>query len=200
MKQDEIIQTAVIFLMQKGINTDELLVRRLEILDKFNSIRAKTLSDFTIRNVQVSSRNYQTAYFDKQAYNDGSEGYSYFPKYPTIMGRTAYVGSVNGQCRFREYQTISEYSSSLVSRVPKVIGYFPEENLMKVDDVSVEALRTNAVYSNPSDLPTFNAEFDEYPIDDALIPQICEGMYQVYFAKINPIQPDTVNDSTQTPK
>jgi len=201
MKQDEIIQTAVIFLMQKGINTDELLIRRKEILDKFCTIRAKVLSDFTIRKINVSSRNYQTTYVDKVAYSDdGSNNYGYFRKYPTIMGETAWVGSVDGRCRFREYRTLSEYSSVIKSLVPAISGYYPENDLLKTDNAEVETLRYNALFSNPNEVSTFNQEYDEFPIDDALIPQICEAMYQVYFSKVNPIQPDVINDSTPTPK
>jgi len=201
MKQDEIIQTAVIFLMQKGINTDELLIRRKEILDKFCTIRAKVLSDFTIRKINVSSRNYQTTYVDKVAYSDdGSSNYGYFRKYPTIMGETAWVGSVDGRCRFREYRTLSEYSSVIKSLVPAISGYYPENDLLKTDNAEVETLRYNALFSNPNEVSTFNQEYDEFPIDDALIPQICEAMYQVYFSKVNPIQPDVINDSTPTPK
>jgi len=201
MKQDEIIQTAVIFLMQKGINTDELLIRRKEILDKFCTIRAKILSDFTIRKINVSSRNYQTTYVDKVAYSDdGSNNYGYFRKYPTIMGETAWVGSVDGRCRFREYRTLSEYSSVIKDLVPAISGYYPENDLLKTDNAEVETLRYNALFSNPNEVSTFNQEYDEFPIDDALIPQICEAMYQVYFSKVNPIQPDVINDSTPTPK
>jgi len=201
MKQDEIIQTAVIFLMQKGINTDELLIRRKEILDKFCTIRAKVLSDFTIRKINVSSRNYQTTYVDKVAYSDdGSNNYGYFRKYPTIMGETSWVGSVDGRCRFREYRTLSEYSSVIKDLVPAISGYYPENDLLKTDNAEVETLRYNALFSSPNEVSTFNQEYDEFPIDDALIPQICEAMYQVYFSKVNPIQPDVINDSTPTPK
>lgn len=201
MKQDEIIQTSVIYLLQKGINTDELLIRRKEILDKFNTIRAKVLSDFTIRKVNVSSRNYQTTYVDKLTYSDdGTNNYGYFSKYPTIMGELSWVGSVDGKSRFREYRTLSEYGSVIKSLVPPISGFYPEGDIVKTDNTEVQTLRYNALFSSPNDIATFNAEYDEYPIDDALIPQICEMMYQVYFAKISPIQPDVVNDSTQTPK
>jgi hypothetical protein len=202
MKQDEIIQTTIIYLMQKGINTDELLIRRLEILDKFNSIRSKILSDFIVKEYEISSRNYQTTFIDKSAYTDDGETnqYSYFNTYPTIMGRTAFVGSTDGKCRFREYLTISEYQSTIKSVVPKITGYYPESGKLKVDNPMVEVVRVNATFTNPYALETFNPDYDEYPVDDALIPQICEGMYQVYFAKIAPIQPDTINDNTQTPK
>lgn len=201
MKQDEIIQTAVIYLMQKGVNTDELLIRRKEILEKFCTIRAKMLSDFMIKKISVSSRNYQTTYVDKVKYSDdGTTDYGYFSKYPTIMGETAWVGSVDGKCRFREYRTLSEYSSVVKSLVPKVSGYYPENDLLKVDNNEVDTLRYNALFSSPNDVATFNAEYDEFPIDDALVPQICQAMYEVYFSKISPVQPDTTNDSTQTPK
>jgi hypothetical protein len=201
VKQDEIIQTAVIYLMQKGINTDELLIRRLEILDKFNSIRSKMLSDFIIKQYEISSRNYQTTFIDKTSYSDdgGTNEYSYFNTHSTIMGRTAFVGRIDGKC-YREYLTIAEQQSSIPSIVPKITGYYPESGKLKVDNPEIETIRVNATFTNPSALETFNPDYDQYPIDDALIPQICEMMYQVYFAKIAPIQPDTTNDNTQTPK
>ena len=202
MKQDEIIQTAVIYLMQKGINTDELLIRRLELLDKFNSIRSKILSDFIVKQYEISSRNYQTTFIDKTTYTDDGVNnvYSYFNVHPTIMGVTSFVGSTDGRCRFREYLTISEYQSTIKNIVPSITGYYPEEGKLKVDNPFVETIRVNATYTNPSALETFNPDYDQYPVDDAMIPQICEMMYQVYFAKIAPIQPDTINDNTQTPR
>ena len=202
MKQDEIIQTAVIYLMQKGINTDELLIRRLELLDKFNSIRSKVLSDFIIKDYEISSRNYQTTFIDRTPYTDDGEAnaYSYFETHPTIMGRTAFVGTTDGRCRFREYLTISEYQSTIKGIVPNVSGYYPESGRLKVDNSMVETIRVNATFTSPFALETFNPDYDQYPIDDALIPQICEMMYQVYFAKIAQVQPDTINDNTQTAK
>jgi hypothetical protein len=116
------------------------------------------------------------------------------------MGETAWVGSVDGRCRFREYRTLSEYSSVIKDLVPAISGYYPENDLLKTDNAEVETLRYNALFSSPNEVSTFNQEYDEFPIDDALIPQICEAMYQVYFSKVNPIQPDVINDSTPTPK
>jgi len=187
--------------MQKGINSDELLIRRLELLDKFNSIRSKVLSDFMVKEYEISSRNYQTTFIDKTPYTDDGwkNEYSYFEINPRVMGRTPFVGSVDGKCRFREYLTISEYQSTIKDLVPKVTGYYPEEGKLKVDNPALETIRVNAVFTNPYSLATFNPDYDSYPIDDALIPQLCEMMYQVYFAKIAPVQPDTVNDNTQTP-
>jgi hypothetical protein len=53
---------------------------------------------------------------------------------------------------------------------------------------------------SPSEVATFNPDYDEYPIDDALIPQVMEMMYEMYFKKIDGRPIDTRSDSQDTPK
>ena len=197
MRVDEVIQTAIIYLQQKGVNTDEQVLRRLEILDKFNSIRAKFLSDMFIKGVKISNINYQTEYVDKAVYSDEENNASYFPVQDTVMGLYAFVGSTDAKTRWREYGTMMEYNSTIKNQIPSVRNYLKESGYIKLDDKAVLAARIDALFVNPFKNVCFNPEYDAYPIDEALIPQLCEALYEVYFKKIAQVKPDLTNNSNQ---
>jgi hypothetical protein len=190
MKQDEIIQTAIIYIAQKGANTDELLIRRQEILVK---------GGFIAKNTNLSSRNYLISHVDRMEFTV-NENSNYFEVYPSVMGQYEWVGSADGICRFRENRTLSEYSSTIKSQVPSITRYYLEEAKLRVTDNIVETIRVQFVPVSPSEVLTFNPDYDEYPIDDALIPQVMEMMYEMYFKKIDGRPIDTKSDSQDTPK
>jgi len=201
MKVREVIQTIIIYLEQKGVNSDEQVLRRLELLDKFNTVRAKFISDMMIKSekgvpTQISNQNYNTTFQDKQVFS-GRLKASYFDLLDTVMGRISYVGSADGVCRFNEFLTIGEFQSTVKNQIPDEIGYLRYNGMLAVDSQSVTEVMTTAVFVNPYKLPTFNPNYDQYPIDEALIPQLCEALYQTYFAKIAQIKPDVTPDSTQ---
>ena len=199
MKQDEIIQTAIIYIAQKGANTDELLMRRQEILDKFDSCSALVKGGFIAKNTNLSSRNYLISHVDRMEFTV-NENSNYFEVYPSVMGQYEWVGSADGICRFRENRTLSEYSSTIKSQVPSITRYYLEEAKLRVTDNIVETIRVQFVPVSPSEVLTFNPDYDEYPIDDALIPQVMEMMFEMYFKKIDGRPIDTKSDSQDTPK
>jgi len=196
MRVDEIIQTTIIYLQQKGVNTDEQILRRMELLDKFNTVRAKFYSDMIIAGNSISNTNYSSTYITRNDYSDTIGGNSYdLPS--TIMGQVAYVGDVVAGNRFTEYLTIGEFQSSVKNQIPSETGYLRRGSNLLVDNTSVNDVMVEALCTNPYKLPTFNPDYDEYPVDEALIPQLNEALYQVYFSKIAQVKPDVKPDSTQ---
>jgi hypothetical protein len=198
MRVDEVIQTTIIYLQQKGINTDEQLLRRLEILDKFNTIRAKFLSDMLIAGNKISAINYQTIFEDANGFSDENERLIAFNCPQTVMGKIEFVGSTNGVVRFRQSDTLMEYQSTIKSQIPSITRYYRDLNQLLLDNRNVSTIRINALCVNPYSVSTFNPDYDQYPIDEALMPQLNEALFKVYFSKISQVKPDVKPDSTQS--
>jgi hypothetical protein len=84
--------------------------------------------------------------------------------------------------------------------VPQITLYYKEENHLKVDNNSVETILTNYIPVNPMQVPTYNFEYDEFPMDEALMNTVLETMFQTYQSKTSQTPKDTVSDSQDTVK
>jgi hypothetical protein len=49
-------------------------------------------------------------------------------------------------------------------------------------------------------VPTYNFEYDEFPMDEALMNTVLETMFQTYQSKTSQTPKDTVSDSQDTVK
>jgi hypothetical protein len=78
--------------------------------------------------------------------------------------------------------------------------YYKEGDYLKVDNDGVGTILTNYVPVNPMKVPTFNFEYDEYPIDDALVNTIFDIMFATYQSKTSGTPKDTISDSQDTTK
>lgn len=199
MTTKQIIAAAIQYVEQRGIVTDETLLRRAQILDLFCAARSKVLSDFRIKGHELTGRNYLKSVLDKEAYEQGGK-FNYFTVAPAVMNEYEYVGGIDGCSRFREQITISDYQNTINQQVPRITLYYKEGGHIKIDNNGVSTVLMNYIPINPMDLPTFNFDLDEFPVDDALLTTIFEVMFATFQSKVSQSPKDTVSDSQDTTK
>jgi hypothetical protein len=199
MKADKIIDTIIQYMERNNIVTDETLLRRVQLFDIFCASRAKVLSDFRIRRLEISGANYMKSVIDNEVYEQGGK-FNYFEVAPAVMNEYEYVGGIDGCSRFRENLTISQFQSTINCQVPSVVLYYKEENHLKIDNNSVETILTNYIPVNPMQVPTYNFEYDEFPMDEALMNTVLDTMFETYQSKTAQTPKDTVSDSQDTTK
>jgi len=116
------------------------------------------------------------------------------------MNKYEYVGGVDGCSRFRENITISQFQNTINQQVQKITLYYKDGDYLKVANNGVGTILTNYVPVNPTQLPTFNFDLDEFPVDDTLLPAIFEVMFMTFQSKVSQTPKDTVSDSQDTTK
>ncbi len=109
--------------------------------------------------------------------------YSKFYNVPDIInldGRATglgYVGSTGTLCQFREVNNSAVLASMMNNRIirkmrkPIVLMLGGGEMEVYSTD-SIENLRMEAIFADPTKVPTYNVDFDQYPIDASDISKI----------------------------
>jgi len=149
MKADKIIDTIIQYMERNNIVTDETLLRRVQLFDIFCASRAKVLSDFKIRGLEVSGANYMKSVIDNSTYEQGSK-FNFFEVQSAVMNEYEYVGGQDECSRFRENLTISQFQSTVNCQVPKITMYYKEGEYLKVDNNSVETILVNYIPVKPA--------------------------------------------------
>lgn len=199
MTADKIIDTAIVYFEQRGINTDETMLRRAQLFDTICSTRAKVLSDFYVRGIEISGANYMKSIIDAAYFDKGSK-FNYFEVAPAVMNEYEYFGGLDGCSRFRENLTISQFQNTINQQVPSIPLYYKEYPYLKLNNNSVETALLNYIPVNPMQVPTYNYELDDFPMDEALMNTVFDMMFQTYQSKTVQSPKDTVSDSQDTTK
>ena len=199
MKADKIIDNIIQYMEQKSIVTDETLLRRVQLFDIFCATRAKVLSDFKIKGYPISGANNMQMVIDSDTFNQGGQ-YSYFSTPKAVFNDYKYVGGQDGCSRFRECEDLASEQSSLNDQVPPITLYRKSVHYLEVKNNSVETILAEYIVENPMTAPTYNFEYDEFPMDEALINTVMVAMFQDYQSKTSQTPKDTVNDSQDTVK
>lgn len=200
MKGDQIIDTIIRYVERKGILTDESFLRRAQLFNLFNQVKADVLSQFMAQNIEITGGNYWEAIVDRAEYEQNSTRFSYFEVPKVVMNSYEYVGGTDRCSRFRENLTLSDFQNTVSQQVPKQTEYLKVNNHLMIDNSALSAILVNAIPVNPMDWENFNFEYDEYPIDEALINVVCDRMFQSYQSKSTQAPIDTVSDSKDTTK
>jgi hypothetical protein len=199
MKSDQIIDAIIVYIERNNIVTDETFFRRQQLLDLFCAARARVLSQFMIQRVGITGKNYLKSVVDKTNYELGGT-FNYFEVESAVMNEYEYVGGTDGCSRYRENLTISQYQNTINQQVPKITMYYKEASMLKVDNNQVETILLNYIPVNPVQVPTFNYELDEFPVDDAMLDIVFNEMFETYQKKVIEAPKDTVSDSQDTIK
>lgn len=113
-----------------------------------------------------------------------------------------YFGGTKGVCPFRFVRTRSELSMYAAHRATSKSKYiralYIDDHLEVRNDTMLENAFVEGVFQNPTDLPTFNRQIDNYPLDEALIPLMHDLMYKTEgrFLSIKPA--DTIPDNADS--
>jgi len=200
MKADQIIDTIIRYVERKGIVTDESFLRRGQLFALFNTVKSRVQSNLIISGVEMTGKNYLETTIDKSIFESTSTKFGYFEAPPAVMNGYEYVGGTDGCSRFRENITLSDYTNTCSLQVPAVTEYLYTNEYLKINKTTVPTILVNFIPVDPSKLATWNFEFDEYPIDEALIDSVCDEMFNAYQSKTAQAPLDTISDSKETTK
>lgn len=193
---DKLIDITISYIMGRGINTDETLIKRIAIFDMINTASAMIKKSIIEKGGILGDNNKMVVYQEKDEVSESGFNYFYLPK---SLGSTyEYVG--NDKCRFREYFTISAYNSTIKCQIPSITGYYRQGNVIKVDNTFVETIKAVFIPIDPMTVSTYNFIYDAYPLDEELIPAMLQMLYTTYFQVSEQKPNDTKSDSQPTPK
>lgn len=87
-----------------------------------------------------------------------------------------YIGEVNGSCAYNQLNSRAELSTYNQHRVTKeAVRIIYSDGILEVyGNTEIKQLRIDAVFANPTDVPTYNIELDQYPIDNESLNQAKE--------------------------
>ncbi len=200
MRGDQIIDTIIRYVERKGIVTDESFLRRGQLFDLFNQVKTDVYKEEISNNAEITGANYWDAIIDRAEYEQSSTKFSYFEIPRVVLNSYAYVGGTDRCSQFRENLDLSDFRSTCSQQVPKQTEYMKINNHLMVDNSTLPAILTNCIPVNPLDWANFNFEFDEYPIDEALISRVCDKMFASYQSKGVQAPVDTLSDSKESTK
>jgi hypothetical protein len=193
---DKLIDITISYIMGRGINTDETLIKRIAIFDMINTASAMIKKAIIEKGGILGDNNKMVVYQEKDEVTESGFNYFYLPK---SLGSTyEYIG--NDKCRFREYFTISAYNSTIKCQIPSITGYYRQGNVIKVDNTFVETIKAVFIPIDPMAVSTYNFIYDAYPLDEELIPAMLQMLYTTYFQVSEQKPNDTKSDSQPTPK
>lgn len=197
----QIIDAAIQYVEANNIVTDETMLRRAQLLRLFNASKSKVLSDFIVQGLEgeITGSNYLDSVIYKTAYNEGGM-YNYFEVAPAIMNGYNYVGSVDGCLRYREMMTKAQEQNTINDQVPSITRYRKGDQYLMVKNSSVDEILASYIPVDPMKVPTFNFDYDQYPVDEALINKIFDAMFATYQSKVQGKPKDTISDSQDTVK
>ena len=199
MKSDKLIDTIIKYIEQKGIVVDESFLRRGQLFELFGLNAAKHIVFLQQNKIRISNKNYLKSVVEKDSYEQGGK-FNYFTLSPAIANCYEYVGSEDYCNRFRECLTPSQFQSTVNVQVPSIPLYFTDGGKIKINNNGINTILVNYIPVNPLLDPTFNYDYDDYPIDESLIDDILELMFKTYQSKISQSVLDTASDSKETPK
>ena len=197
----EILEAGIQYIEANNIVTDETMLRRAQFLSAFNASKSKVLSDFIAQGLEaeITGSNYLDSYLYKVVYEQGGK-YNYFEVAPAVMNGYNYVGGIDGCSRFREMATKAQEQSTLNDQVPSITTYRKGDQYLMVKNNGVNEILASYIPVDPMKVPTFNFDYDQYPVDEALLNSIFNEMFATYQSKVQGKPKDTVSDSQDTTK
>jgi len=197
----QIIDAVIQYVEANNIVTDETMLRRAQLLRLFNASRAKVLSDFIAQGLEaeITGSNYLDSYIYKSAYEQGGQ-YNYFEVAPAVMNGYNYVGGIDGCSRFREMATKAQEQNTINCQVPNITLYRKGNEYLMVKNNGVNEILASYIPVDPMKVPTFNFDYDQYPVDEALLNKIFDEMFATYQSKVQGKPKDTISDSQDTTK
>jgi len=85
-----------------------------------------------------------------------------------------YIGDVTGNCAYKQLNSRAELSTYNQHRVSnKGVRIIYSDGVLEVyGNTDISAIRVDGVFADPTQIPTFNADIDNYPLDDDTINQM----------------------------
>lgn len=135
--------------------------------------------------------------------------YSKFYNVPAIIaidGRSTGLGFIGGDealCMFREVNNRAELASMMTNRLAKKlrkpIALILGGGEMEVySQDSIESIRMEAVFADPTTVDTYNIDYDDYPMDMGDIARLEALLLQSTLNAVSKTPMDRINDQRDT--
>jgi len=78
--------------------------------------------------------------------------------------------------------------------------FLTDGSRVKINNNAIKKAVFNYIPVNPLLDPTFNYDYDDYPVDESIINDVLDYMFKTYQSKTAQTPLDTVSDSKETVK
>jgi len=197
----EIREQIIRYALGKGIVTDEQEVN-YEALDKDIVVAYNKIGSTIIgARRKLSSAWYLSTRVDyDRDIQIAPNSYSMYLVPQAIGGIYAYFRGADGTTGGRIVQTEAEYRSGITNHIPQANRGYILNGVLMVNNPLSRNIALNAPFVNPLELPDFNAEYDNWPMDTDSVLDLISMLGQAFYQYVaqNPL--DTKSDSTETTK
>ncbi len=198
MKSDKLIDTIIRYIEQKGIITDESFLRRGQLFELFGVNLASVIKKMNKAGDTISNKNMLRSALERDIYEQGGK-FSYFSLSSAVMNKYD-MYSEDGCKRFRQCQTEADFNNTINQQVPSIPLYLTQGSRIKINNNAITKAVFDYIPVNPLLDPTFNYDYDDYPVDESLINDVLDFMFKVYQSKTSQVPLDTTSDSKETAK
>jgi len=207
MTLKDLIDVTERFLSNSGIKTDESKWDALYVENLIHRYRGMAIVQVYAQTKNINPLWIQNCPLEYQEDLQESNCMVRFPMpAPMILSNTQtgliYFGNKNGVCAFRSVKTRAELAMynghRFTNRGKYIRGLYIDGGLEVRNDVMLEFPYVDAIFNVPTEVPTFNRQYDNYPIDEASIPLMHQLMYknEGQFLSLKPV--DGNSDSADT--
>lgn len=191
-----------------GILTDDTRFDFLDIDAEIHFARAVVIPSFYAKTKRISGEWLQTFTATYNANIQESDEYVIFdvPRgIPLDVMRDGYlyIGDTVGDTAYRRVNNLAELATYNQHRITRINNNRPKvlysENKMRVyGNTMIKELMIDGIFANPTEILTYNVDFDNYPISEDLIQPIRDYLWQKSLAIEQSKLPDTISDSQET--
>lgn len=201
-------RSQVIRLPSGGILTDESRFDFLDIDAEIHFARAVVIPAFYSKTKRISGEWLQTfvATYDQNIQESNDYVIFDVPRgIPLDVMRDGYlyIGDTAGDTAYRRVNNLAELVNYNQHRITKINNNRPKvlysEGRMKVyGNTMIKELRIDGIIADPTEILTYNQDFDNYPISEDLIQPVRDYLLQKSLGIEIQRKNDTVSDSQET--
>lgn len=202
------LRSQVVRLPGSGILTDETRFDFPDIDAEIHFGRAAVIRAFYSKTKRISGEWIQTyiGTYDKNIQESADYVIFDVPRgIPLDVMRDGYlyIGDIAGDIAYRRVNNLAEFATYNQHRITKVNNSRPkvlyQEGRMKIyGNAMIKELRIDGIIANPTEVPTYNQDVDNYPISEDLIQPIRDYLWQKSLGIEIQKKPDTISDSHET--
>ena len=106
-----------------------------------------------------------------------------------------YIGTIEGDFAFRKVISRADLANKnrhrFTKKRPKALY---SDGFLEIHG-NIREIKVDAIFSNPTDIPTYNIEFDNYPISDDILVLMKAILFQTQTSVIESKTADVISDS-----
>lgn len=197
----EIREQIIRYALAKGIVTDESSLNYdaidTDIISGYNTIGAQIIKS---RGKLSSQWMLSTSVQYDRSIQPEPNKYTVYEVPNAINGIYSYFRGEDGETGGRIVQSEAEYYSGIIKHIPKAVRGFVSNGFLKVNTAMSRNVVLTAAFTDPRQLPDWNPEYDNFPMDNDSVLQLIEILGKVLYQYVANTPLDTKTDSAETLK